>query len=159
MNSMNRNLLVKALLGFVLLSFGASRCPYGGGFGLLLSVVGCAMCLVFALSLGEVKGTRVRFLVRAVLAVIGVLILWAGTIAAATAVAGVFYARSHRTPYTASIEIVMAGICAVIAPVLLTFKGSTWMGYDRRTLAMLWGYWLAFYPFTALAAALGQPWR
>jgi hypothetical protein len=41
---------------------------------------------------------------------------------------------------------------------LLTFTGGSWMGWNGRTLAQVWGYWLAFYPLTAIATALGQPW-
>jgi hypothetical protein len=158
MNRFSRNLFWKALLTLVLLSVGASRCPFGGGFGFALSLIGCASCLVFALSLGEFKGTTAGRFIRMALVAIGCLIQWAGTVAAATAVAGIFYARTHVTAYTAQIEIVMAFICAAIAPALLTFKGGSWMGWNGRALAQIWGYWLAFYPLTAIATALGQPW-
>jgi hypothetical protein len=158
MDPINRNVIAKALVGLALLSLGASRCPGGGPGGLLLSIVGCAVCLVFVLSLGGFRGTKVQRILRAGLAVIGVLVLWAGTIAAATAVAGVFHARNHNMPYTGSAEVVMAVICAVIAPALLTFKGRAWMGWNRGTLVLLWGYWLVFYPLTIIATALAWPW-
>lgn len=158
MNGFNRNLFWKGLLSLVLLSVGASRCPFGGGFGFALSLIGCAFCLVFALSLGEIKGTTAGRAIRIALAAIGCLTQWAGTVATATAVAGIFYARTHGTAYTSQLEIVMAVICAAIAPALLTFKGGSWMGWTGRTLAQIRGYWLAFYPLTAIATALGQPW-
>ena len=157
-NGISRNLLWKAVVPLVLLSVGASRCPFGGAFGFALSLIGYAICLIFALSLGEFQGTTAGRIARIVLAAIGCLIQWAGTVAAATAVAGIYFARTHSTAYTAQIEIVMAVICAVIAPALLTFKGRSWMGWNDRTLAQIWGYWLAFYPLTAIATALGQPW-
>jgi hypothetical protein len=139
-NGISRNLLWKAVVPLVLLSVGASRCPFGGAFGFALSLIGYAICLIFALSLGEFQGTTAGRIARIVLAAIGCLIQWAGTVAAATAVAGIYFARTHSTAYTAQIEIVMAVICAVIAPALLTFKGRSWMGWNGRTLARIWGY-------------------
>jgi hypothetical protein len=147
-----------AVSGLALLSLGASRVPYGGTAGLLLSLVGCVAAIVAAFSLGNLEGGTVRRVSRSALVVIGVLILWVGLVSAATAVAGHFYARSHHTPYTASAEIILAGICAAAAPLLLTFKAKTWMGWSRRTFVLTWIYWLAFYPITIIAAALGQPW-
>jgi len=158
MNGLSRNLLWKALVPLVSLSAGASRCPFGSAFGFALSLIGFASCLVFALSLGEFKGTTAGRVAQMALATIGCLIQWVGTVSAATAVAGFYFARTHRTAYTAHIEIVLATICAVIAAALLTFKGGSWMGWNRRMLAQMWGYWLAFYPVTAVATALGQPW-
>jgi hypothetical protein len=157
-NGISRSLFWKALVPLVLLSVGASRCPFGSAFGFALSLIGCAICLIFALSFGQFKGTTGARITRMALAAIGCLIQWAGTVAAATAVAGIYYARTHRTAYTGHIEIVMAVICAAIAPALLTFKGGSWMGWNGRTLAQIWGYWLAFYPLTALSTALGNPW-
>jgi hypothetical protein len=158
MNGISRKLLWKAMVPLVLLSVGASHCPFGGGFGFALSLIGCASCLIFALSLSEFKGTIAGRVAQMTLATIGCLIQWVGTVSAATAVAGFYFARTHRTAYTAQIEIVLAAICAGIAPALLTFKGGSWMGWNGRTLAQVWGYWLAFYPLTAVATALGQPW-
>ena len=158
LNAISRNLVCRAVVPLVLLSAGASRCPFGGGFGFALSLLGCASCLIFALSLGEFKGTTVGRIARMALAAIGCLVQWAGTVAAATAVAGFYFSRTHRTAYTAQIEIVMAVVCAAIAPALLTYRGGSWMGWNGRTLAQIWGYWLAFYPLTAIATALGQPW-
>jgi hypothetical protein len=158
MNGLSRNLLWKALLPLVLLSVGASRCPFGGGFGFALSLIGWASCLILALSLGEFRGTTAGRVAQMALAAIGCLIQWVGTVSAATAVAGFYFARTYHTAYTAHIEIVLAAVCAVFAPALLTFKGRSWMGWNGRMLAQLWGYWLAFYPVTAVATALGQPW-
>jgi hypothetical protein len=158
MNGLSRYLVWKAMVPLVLLSVGASRCPFGGGFGFALSLIGCATCFVLVLCLGEFKGTTAGRLTQVALAAIGCLIQWAGAVSAATAVAGFYFARTHQTAYTAQIEIVVAAICAGIAPALLTFKGRSWMGWNSRTLAQIWGYWLAFYPLTAVATALGQPW-
>jgi DNA-binding transcriptional LysR family regulator len=90
--------------------------------------------------------------------VLGILVLWAGAVAAATAVAGVYYARSHQTPYTGTAEIIMAAICAVVAPWCLAFKSRAWLGWNRRALGLAWAYWLAYFPFAMVAAALSQPW-
>jgi len=158
MNAVSPKLIGKTLVPLALLSVGASRCPFGGAIGFALSLIGWAACLTFTLSLGKFKGTNAGRVLRVTLAVIGSLIQWVGTVSAAIAVAGIFYARTHRTAYTGHSEVVLAVICAVGAPAVLTFRGRSWLGWNGRTVALAWGFWLAFYPLTVIATALGEPW-
>ncbi len=150
------NTLGAGLLGAVLLSIGASRFPSGGVAGFLMGLTGFALCLVFALALGEGRGTRGQRLVRIPFAIVGLLLLWAGTIATAIVVAHFLFARAHYAPFTPPMEIVPALACAVIGPALLTFKCGSWLGMSGRAVAALWGFWLAPCPLTILATGLGH---
>jgi hypothetical protein len=115
------------------------------------------MCLFFALTFGEFHGSILSRGLKSALALIGVLFLWAGTLASATAVAGYYHARNHQTPYTAGVEILAAVLCATLGPTLLVFGGPGWTSWNNRTRAALWAYWLAFLPVSALAAAVFRP--
>jgi hypothetical protein len=150
--------ILPGLMGLVLMSVGAGRCPYGGAVAVPLSLVGCAASLFFALSGSGAQASPSQRAIRAALIVLGILIQLAGTISVATVVAGLYYARSHHTPFTGAAEVVVAGVCAVVAPGLLTFKGRSWAGWSWRQLGFWWCYWLAFYPLTMIAAAVSQPW-
>jgi hypothetical protein len=138
------------------LAVGASLGPYGiaGVFGVVASLVGTGLSLYFALSSGDAGGGIWARGFRIGLAVVGTLFLWAGVVSSATAVAGYFHSRQHESPYTAGVEILAAGICALIGPVLLVLGMKGWPNWDNRTRAVMWGYWLAFFPATALATAL-----
>lgn len=62
---------------------------------------------------------------------------------------------ASQTPYgTAGVFGVLVSL---IGPALLVLGGKGWPYWDNRTRALLWGYWLAFFPAAALATAMLRP--
>jgi hypothetical protein len=144
MFALSRTSRLLAIVGLLLTSIGAGRVPHGGTVDPAVSLAGCIISLMAGFSANPPRCGLVHRALRSGLIVLGILVLWAGTIAAATTVAGIYYARSHQTPFSASAEIVMATICAVVAPCCLTFKARAWQGWNRQELGLAWGYWLAW---------------